>query len=286
MYGDPVGTRWSLWKSTNAGATWDSTGLYLAKGGASEAGWNNAMFLKGNNIWFGTNNTKVYKSTNFGASFTSGATVGSANTYSVAFYGNKGYTGQTIALTSTDAGGTWATATLPGTGTCYSFNAVAGRFWYNRGSSIYYSSDNGANFASQFTGTGTYQAMHLVLDGTTIRGWSVTNTGLIAMYTEGGVVSGVSNNTSITPSSYSLSQNYPNPFNPVTKINFSLPKSGFVSLKVYDILGKEIASLVSSNMSAGSYSVDFDASRLSSGAYFYKIESNGFSDVKRMLLIK
>ena len=89
-----------------------------------------------------------------------------------------------------------------------------------------------------------------------------------------------------TPVSYNLSQNYPNPFNPVTKINYALPKQGLVSMKVYDILGKEVATLVNEVKNAGNYSVEFNASNLSSGIYFYKISVNGFSEVKKMTLIK
>lgn len=89
-----------------------------------------------------------------------------------------------------------------------------------------------------------------------------------------------------TPVNYSLSQNYPNPFNPTTKINFNLAKNGFVTLKVYNILGKEVAKLVSGNYNAGSYSIDFNANKLSSGAYFYSIEVNGFKDIKKMMLVK
>ncbi len=88
------------------------------------------------------------------------------------------------------------------------------------------------------------------------------------------------------PRDYNLSQNYPNPFNPTTKINFSIPKSGFVTLKVYDILGKEVVTLVNENKTAGSYIIDFDGSELSSGVYFYTIQVNGFTDTKKMLLIK
>jgi hypothetical protein len=88
------------------------------------------------------------------------------------------------------------------------------------------------------------------------------------------------------PKVYSLSQNYPNPFNPVTKINFALPKQGFVSLKIYDVLGREVRTLVNEVKSVGTYSVDFNASEFSSGVYFYKLESEGFSDIKRMMLIK
>jgi len=88
------------------------------------------------------------------------------------------------------------------------------------------------------------------------------------------------------PQSYSLAQNYPNPFNPVTKINFAIPKQGFVTLKVYDMLGREVTKLVNEVKQAGTYSVDFDATRLSSGVYFYKLEAGGFVDTKRMVLIK
>lgn len=95
-----------------------------------------------------------------------------------------------------------------------------------------------------------------------------------------------SNNLSGIPITYSLSQNYPNPFNPVTKINFSIPKQGIVKLKVYDVLGKEVMTLVNEQRPAGNYSVEFNASNLSSGAYFYRIEAGEFIDVKRMIVIK
>jgi hypothetical protein len=88
------------------------------------------------------------------------------------------------------------------------------------------------------------------------------------------------------PSVFSLSNNYPNPFNPVTRIDFDIPKNGFVSLKVFDVLGREVQTLINENKEAGRYSVDFNGSDLTSGVYFYRLESEGFSDVKRMVLIK
>jgi len=92
--------------------------------------------------------------------------------------------------------------------------------------------------------------------------------------------------SNIVPKEYSLSQNYPNPFNPVTKINFEIPKQGLVSLKIYDVLGREVRTLVNEVKSPGVYSIDFDGSELSSGVYFYRMESNGFTDIKKMLLVK
>lgn len=88
------------------------------------------------------------------------------------------------------------------------------------------------------------------------------------------------------PKSYALSQNYPNPFNPVTRINYALPKDGFVTLKVYDIIGREVANIISEFKTAGNYSIDFDASKLSSGIYYYKLQSDLFSSVKKMVLMK
>ena len=81
-------------------------------------------------------------------------------------------------------------------------------------------------------------------------------------------------------------ENYPNPFNPSTKISYSIKEEGLVTLKVYDILGKEIATLVNENKPAGIYEVEFNASALPSGMYIYKIQSGSFTDVKKMLLTK
>jgi hypothetical protein len=97
---------------------------------------------------------------------------------------------------------------------------------------------------------------------------------------------GIQNISNEIPNGFSLEQNYPNPFNPVTNINFNLPKAGNVKLVVFDALGKQVADLVNGQYNAGSYKVDFNASFLSSGMYFYKIETEGFTDVKKMMLVK
>jgi hypothetical protein len=100
------------------------------------------------------------------------------------------------------------------------------------------------------------------------------------------LVTGIHQTNSEVPARFSLEQNYPNPFNPVTNIKFSIPKAGFVTLKIYDISGREVAQLVNRNISAGTFNYDFDASGLSTGVYFYRINADGFTDVKKMMLIK
>jgi hypothetical protein len=97
---------------------------------------------------------------------------------------------------------------------------------------------------------------------------------------------GIQHTCNTVPKVYSLEQNYPNPFNPVTTISYRIPKAGNVKLTVLDVLGRELAVLVNGFKQAGSYSVQFDASELASGIYFYRIESGDFKDVKKMTLVK
>jgi hypothetical protein len=93
-------------------------------------------------------------------------------------------------------------------------------------------------------------------------------------------------NGSKIPENFSLSQNYPNPFNPSTKISFELPVSGFTTLKVYDILGREVAVLLNEELTAGSHIINFNASNLASGTYIYRLNVNGNSSTRKMLLLK
>jgi hypothetical protein len=97
---------------------------------------------------------------------------------------------------------------------------------------------------------------------------------------------GVSNNHGGVPKEFALFQNYPNPFNPVTKIKYDMPISGFATLKVYDMLGKEVATVINEEKKPGSYIVDFDGSNLASGAYFFKFQVNNFIQTKKMILLK
>ncbi|MHB8336277.1 MAG: T9SS type A sorting domain-containing protein [Ignavibacteriaceae bacterium] len=97
---------------------------------------------------------------------------------------------------------------------------------------------------------------------------------------------GVAQVSSNVPSNFSLSQNYPNPFNPTTVIDYTAPKASYVSLKVYNILGQKVATLYQGFQKAGTYKTDFDASRLSSGVYLYRLMSNGFTMTKKMILMK
>jgi hypothetical protein len=101
-----------------------------------------------------------------------------------------------------------------------------------------------------------------------------------------GVAVGVEKEDNLTPETFSLSQNYPNPFNPSTSIKFSIPEASNVVLKVYDILGSEVAVLVNKKVEAGNYTVNFDASQFASGMYIYSIKAGEFTVSKKMMLLK
>lgn len=116
--------------------------------------------------------------------------------------------------------------------------------------------------------------------------------GILFAGTESGIYRTVESTTDINehevivPIEFLLFQNYPNPFNPTTSIRYQLPQSGNVKLKVYDLLGKEVITLVDEEKPAGNYEIKFDASNVPSGVYFYSINAGDFSDTKKMILIK
>ena len=141
---------------------------------------------------------------------------------------------------------------------------------------------------------GTY---YYLLEGIGFTGYSICELGYGEEYrlkgcVLNGIVYGDTTLTSVrqignsVPEEYTLSQNFPNPFNPKTNLEFGISKAGLVSLKVYNDLGKEIATLVNESKSAGIYSVVFDGSNLSSGVYYYILESGDFNETKRMVLLK
>lgn len=106
----------------------------------------------------------------------------------------------------------------------------------------------------------------------------------VVNYTNGPV--GITQTGNEIPGRFALYQNYPNPFNPVSKIRFDIPKSSFVKISVYDVIGREVKVLVNQSLNAGSYDTEFNASNIPSGVYFYKIVTEGFTDTKKMALIK
>jgi hypothetical protein len=151
-------------------------------------------------------------------------------------------------------------------------------------SGVYLSTDNGLSWLNKNQGFNYSATINALL---TTNGYIFAGTNNHSGYRRSlSEITSTQNISTETPSKYSLSQNYPNPFNPITNVKFSILNSGDVKLVVYDIMGKEVQTLVNERLQPGTYEAAFDGSSLNSGVYFYKLITNTFSETKKMLLIK
>jgi len=144
--------------------------------------------------------------------------------------------------------------------------------------------DGGTNWNSQ--SSGTLKGLRSVYFTDNNTGWAVGFWGTILKTTNGGVTFIEDENNFTQPKDFLLSQNYPNPFNPSTSIQYAISSRQFVSLKVYDVLGNEIVSLVSEEKPAGSYEVKFNGDGLTSGIYFYQLRAGDYVETKKLVLLK
>ena len=151
-------------------------------------------------------------------------------------------------------------------------------------SKVSWSSFSNGFGVSNSANTRITSSVGVAFDGSTSNGTSIIITGFLSNY--GLIITGIDDKQAFVPTVYRLNQNYPNPFNPSTIINFQIPEEGFVTLKVYDILGREVKTLVNENKTAGNYKIDFDAGKLASGVYVYRLNSKNFTEAKKMLLLR
>jgi len=149
---------------------------------------------------------------------------------------------------------------------------------------ILHTTDGGITWTRQINGT--KDVLYSVFFTDVNNGWAVANNGTILHTTNSGVSFVEEEQIDKMPTEFLLSYNYPNPFNPSTKIKYSVPQSSNVVIKVYDILGNEIETLVNEEKSAGSYELTWNAKGLSSGVYFYQLRAGSFVETKKMVLIK
>lgn len=194
-------------------------------------------------------------------------------------------------MKSTNNGVNWNQISSMGTGNFGGFGNWGNFWWYVRSDNkIYLSSNNGATWSVQHTApAGNYT--NLYLSYSSLFMFAVRSNGGISRYL---IIVGAHQISSVVPEKFSLSQNYPNPFNPQTKIKFDVPKASFTKLIVYDLLGREVTTLVNEELKPGTYEADWDASTFSSGVYFYKIiagdPSTGsgqvYTETKKMVLMK
>jgi photosystem II stability/assembly factor-like uncharacterized protein len=190
-------------------------------------------------------------------------------------------------LKSTDGGVTWTQINTGlsdnATASLIIYNSITKDIFINSNSRIYRSTDLGASWELKNSG---------ISNEPYIRSFAFNpNTGQMYVATDNGVYRSTNHTVSVEeleemPTTYSLSRNYPNPFNPTTTIQYSIPKDEFVKLVVYDITGRVVKELVSGHKVAGKYSVEFNATGLASGIYFYKLNTSGTPLINKMLLMK
>ena len=269
-----------IYSSSNFGVNWAQTSL------------NNktikSFAVVNNNIFAGTQGSGIYISTNNGSTWSQ---TGNSTEDVNAMAADNGYIYAGTAFhgvfISSNNGANWIqyfnNTKVNSIHVSYP-NIIIG----TKDQGVYVSTNNGTNWTQRNQGLGNQNVKGLVVFNNNVYAATYGSAIWKRGFTE---TIGIRNISSEIPSSYSLYQNYPNPFNPVTKIKFSLPsnvksETSNVKLDVYDILGKEIATLVDEQLPPGSYEVTFDGSDYASGVYFYKLKAGDYSNTKRMLLVK
>lgn len=238
----------------------------------------------------------LLKSVDYGISWVNKFSIDSMATYAIAKTndvmlisgGKSGANGiEMLIYKSTDDGEQWSQILLlPGNINGSRFVDLSinsnGDFLAISNNKIFFSSDQGNAWHSEDFPLETLSSLFFSNTST----WWVTGQNSLVLKNINSGITNIKGLHSSSPDNYSLSQNYPNPFNPSTKINYSIAAAGIVTIKIYDILGREISTLVNEEKSAGKYEVNFNASPLASGVYFYQIKAGGFVSSKKMILIK
>jgi len=269
--------------STNNGTSWTlvSSGLTNARIFALSA--------SGANLFAGTFGGGVFLSTNSGTSWTaasSGLTNADVNALAVSGTDLFASTAGGV-FRSTNNGTSWTSANAglpPGVPVLSVAVSDTNLFAGTDGNGVFRSTNSGTNWTAASTGLTNTVTWVLAVSGSYLiagsNGDGVWRRPLSELTTS---VERLSNDL---PTNFSLDQNYPNPFNPSTTIHCEIPVSGFVSLKVFDVLGREVVTLVNEEKSPGAYSVSWDATNFGSGMYIYRLESNGQMEARRMVLMK
>ncbi|MBZ0199054.1 MAG: T9SS type A sorting domain-containing protein [Ignavibacteriaceae bacterium] len=286
-------------KTTDGGTNWVSVNN-SAFGGISGDTWRRLDFVSMNIGYFresgGDNSDKLYKTTDGCVTWTS-LPLSASQVVLIKFYdeqtGIASYSNNYISRTS-DGGLNWETFTSPiGWGNDFEYQPGApSNIWAVDKNNLYFSSNMGLSWVTEETPLSQLKGRDLVFTSDK-SAWLLCDGAVLRNVNVSKIVT-TGENTAEIIWGYSLEQNYPNPFNPTTNIKFTLPSPSqgegpgvrSVTLKVYDLLGREITTLVNKELAAGSYVVNFDAKDLGSGIYFYKLNVGSFSQTKKMIVLK
>lgn len=267
-------------KSTDDGNTWSTLNAGTAERLLSVAAVDQ-------NVWIGARNGLMLYSSNGGATFASMSNPATDDIKDIQFInGSTGFAcgSNSFFMYTSNGGANWTSRSAGiqvGLNGLYFVNQNVG--WTVGGVGTLYSTTNaGINWITLQSQTAQdLNSIHSV-DG--VNAWAVGNSGIII--TNYSPSTGIDDENYSAPNQIILEQNYPNPFNPATKIKFSIPESSITVIKIYNAVGSEVATLLNEVKQPGTYEVSFNAVDLSSGAYFYSIETDNFREVKKMILIK
>jgi spore coat protein H len=190
-------------------------------------------------------------------------------------------------IVTTDRGDTWENIGIPVPVKLYDIAVQSDNSIYvvGKNGKIFYTDNRGVNWYSQYSADS--HDLYAVTLVSTDYGVAVGNQATVLKTSESGTTTGIIGPLASMPADFKLFQNYPNPFNPVTIINYQLPNDNFVTLRVYDILGREVKTLVNEFKKAGNHLNEFEGSNLSSGVYFYKLQiGNQFAQTKKLILLR
>ena len=300
-------------KSTDGGATWTPIASRPLANSGEYGIWNAVYFYDNLNGWFGTSIGRVFRTTDGGNSWTGFDSGNTGAVYGVRFVspmvGICISTSTPFLRRSTDGGQTWTTVSnLPVSGIQYLFSATGvntqslSQLWVVGQAAtpvMLTSTDGGATWQEQtlpalpagevpHLSAVSFGALNDSVQafGATFDASTATSGGRVLSYRQRiGYVTGANEHEGL-PSDYSLSQNYPNPFNPSTKIVYRVKSREFVELRVFDLLGRVVATLVNEVKQSGTHSVGWNAAGVASGVYFYRLEASGFVETKKMILMK
>ncbi|MCX6152338.1 MAG: T9SS type A sorting domain-containing protein [Ignavibacteriales bacterium] len=248
--------------------------------------------------FFDTWTSKLFKTINGGRNWAS-IKYPTKNIYMLKFYDNNigiiitdNWPSTDRLFRTTDGGINWKELSIQSKSSHHDLEFLSGypsRLWFTDFDKLFFSSDTGTTWTESKLVNGSLGGRNIKFTDSN-NGWLLCDNGKIfRTNNNGGVATNIQQNKDENIH-YSISQNYPNPFNPTTKIEYQIPAPGFVELKVYNVLGREVATLVNEEKPAGFYQIEFNASSrsagFSSGIYFYELRAGSFRSVKKMILIK
>ena len=273
---------WAIYFTTDAGATWNQGGLGI------KHTIEDVCYADSNTLYMASGDEVIYKSSNGGFSWTE-VYSGIPQTFflGVDFYNLNygmvcGENGKV--LVTTDGGTGWTESNTGGNGLIQGVHILDMGKAYVVGTTeqVYKTTDYGITWISDFNVVDTV-AFYKIKFNENNTGLICGSQGKFLINTDYVVPVNVFVNA---PMEYILKQNYPNPFNPSTRITYFVPKESYVSIKVYDFLGREVKTLANNFQTTGNYEIIFDASDLPSGTYFYSMIAEKFSDTKKMIVLK